>query len=129
MSMELIDGVALFKNEETLKPTSSYEFEPYSVNWSKPNVWDMTGAKLIEHFIAEVSGVKEDIEEGKTIIVSGSISHFDGLCRDIWVGTYQNGKFVKEEHYTVLSDKDGSVYKNYGSGDYNEWYLVSESKR
>jgi len=128
LSIELIDGVALFRDGETRKAKSSYEFETYNISEDQRTAWDMSDAELLEHVITEFYGSIERLEEGRTIIVPGNITDFDGLCRDVWVGIYQDGKFVREEQFTVLPDKDGSVFKNYSSDDYNEWYYVGKPR-
>jgi len=132
MDLKLIDGDALFRDEETRKPRSSYSLEMYRLPWGVFSIWDMSCKELIDHVIAEVSEANELItQKGKTAIVPGNISEFDGLCRDVWIGSYSNGKFVRDIRYTVIQNSEGTVFQHFSSGDndeYNEWAVVSTPK-
>jgi SpoU rRNA methylase family enzyme len=73
---------------------------------------DFTEDELIDYLLFEVPEAYENVMDlGMSVLVTGEITQIpgEGVCRDIWLGTDEEGKFTREILYTV--GETGNIYR------------------
>lgn len=71
---------------------------------------DMSDDELIDYLLSEVMEAYEMVEEyGMFALVTGETTELEGICRDVWLGTNDDGKFTREILYTI--SPGGEIYE------------------